>query len=427
MSIIEITNWKAILRSKKTWALAALLVVNFSVMGYLVSKNHSSTSKTEEKSNQKREVYSCPMHPSVTSDHPDKCPICQMDLQKVEGGSEGGTASGEQKPTGERKILFYRNPMRADITSKTPAKDDMGMDYIPVYEDDVNQSGSSQVEGRGSFSLPLDRQKLIGVTSTKVERRHLNSEIRASGRVAFDPELFSAAEEYRQALLSRSQMNEGSYPALREQTNELIASAKTKLKLMGLGEEQIRALGRGGSSMNLLLPSGTVWVYAEIFEYEAGGLKSGAAIEAEAPSIPGKTFLGKVSSISPVVNSPTRTVRLRALVPDPGGVLRPDTFLNVKIKTDLGERLVVPEDSVLNSGQQAFVFVIKGQGQFEPRAIRIGLRTQDYYEVLSGVNEGDVVVTGANFLIDSESKLRGVLQSMKSSSAPSEDSMREHK
>jgi membrane fusion protein, copper/silver efflux system len=142
------------------------------------------------------------------------------------------------------------------------------------------------------------------------------------------------------------------------------------------------------------------------------GIKPGLKVEVEVPSLPGKVFIGRVSSISPVVNSPTRTVRVRASVPDPEGLLRPDTYVNVKIQIVLGTHLAVPEDSVLHSGDDSFVFVVKDGGLFEPRAIRTGSKTEDDYEVLSGLGEGETVVTAANFLIDSESKLRGVLRSV---------------
>lgn len=352
----------------------------------------------------KKELYFCPMHPSVTSDHADRCPICHMPLQKADDSRKQGK---------EKKILFYRHPMRPDVTSPVLAKDEMGMDYVPVYEDEMEESETSGISGRASFSLSQERQQLIGVTTTKVISRELSYEIRANGKVAFDPELFSVIEEYRQAVWGEAEMSKSAYPELREGAKNLVSSAETKLKLMGLSESQIQGLRESKTeSMNLLLPKGSVWIYAEIFEYEISGLKIGQEMSASAPSVPGKIFLGRVSSISPILNTPTRTLRVRAEVPDPQNMLRPDTFVNVKIKIEFGKKLSVPVDAVLHSGDQTFVFIAKEKGVFLPRAITVGIKTNDYYEVISGLEEGEIVVSGANFLIDSESRLRSTLKPM---------------
>lgn len=317
----------------------------------------------------------------------------------------------------ERKILFYRHPMDPSISSNVPAKDEMGMDYIPVYEGEDESTEESSVEGRSSFSLSKASQQKIGVTSTVVSRQPLIREIRATGRVAYDPELYAAIEEYRQALVARQQLKNSSYQGFVDQSAALVKSSETRLKLLGLTEEQIRKIAHGGSqAMNLILPEGRVWIYAEVFEYEVTGLKPGQSIEAEAPSIPGEVFKGKISSISPVLNAPTRTIRVRAEVPDPKGLLRPDTYLNVRILSDLGKKLAVPDDAVLFSNSQAYVFVKDDADLFHPRAVQLGAKVKGYYEVTAGLTEGEVVVTGANFLIDSESRLKAVLTEKQSES-----------
>ncbi len=310
----------------------------------------------------------------------------------------------------EKKVLFYRHPMQPSITSKVPAKDEMGMDYIPVYEGAEDNTNASTVEGRASFPLTPESQQKIGVTTTVVKRQPMAREIRATGRVAFDPELFAAIEEYRQALEARQQLKDSSYQGFVEQSAALVKSSETRLKLLGLTDAQISQLARGGSqAMNLILPKGRVWIYAEVFEYEVTGLKAGLRIEAEAPSIPGETFKGTIASISPVLNAPTRTIRVRAEVPDPKGLLRPDTFLNVRLMTDIGETLAIPHDAVLFSHNQAFVFVKDAGERFHPRAVKLGDSANGFYEVKEGIELGESVVTAANFLLDSESRLQAVI------------------
>lgn len=395
----------------------AMLLVLLGAVYFFGIREGSVTGGSAPTEVAKKATYTCPMHPGVIAHEPGDCPICHMALQKVEvdDGHAEDSKSARTENGGKGKILFYRNPMDPSVTSPTPAKDHMGMDYIPVYESDVEESSDSGVNGRSGFSLNRERQQLIGVTSAKAEIRPLELDIRASGKVAFDPELFTAVEEYRQALLSHGEMKDSEYASLRRQSAAMVKSAKTKLRLMGLTNAQINQLARGESSaMDLLLPEGKVWVYAEVFEYEAAGVKTGQKVEVQAPSIPGQKFEGKVSSVSPVLNSATRTLRVLAQVPDPKGVLRPDTFVNVRIINSLGERLTVPADAVLHSGNQDFVFLMQEKGRFEPQAVTLGHKAQDYYEVISGLEEGQTVVTAANFLIDSESRLRSTLKNMTS-------------
>jgi len=369
-----------------------------------------------------KHVYSCPMHPSIVSERPGSCPVCHMDLQKVEEGGRIVESGKYSSPSKEGKILFYRHPHKPSVTSPVPAKDEMGMDFVPVLEEEESVNSTGDVEGRAGFTLSPSRQQLIGVTRGKVALRNITVEIRASGKAAFDPDLFTAIEEYRQALLSASQMKDIPYEGLRTQAKDLVESAKTKLKLLGLTDSQIRKLSSGRvSPMSLLLPKGNVWIYAEVFEYELPMVKEGQEVEATSPALPGKRFTGKLTSISPIVNPQTRTARVRALIPDPKGDLRPDTFVNVRILASLGEKLVVPQEAVLHSGEEDFVFVLEDKGRFTPRKVTLGVKTKDFYEVLSGLTNNETVVTSANFLIDSESRLRGVLKHLDSSKKINEE------
>ncbi|MCM2279866.1 MAG: efflux RND transporter periplasmic adaptor subunit [Oligoflexia bacterium] len=404
-------------------ALASALAA--SAATYLLLGRAKDAQHAERGTAAKKELYRCPMHPSVTSDHPDNCPVCHMALQKVDDDEVAEAPAAKAPKTNE---TLYHCPMHPNIVTKEPGDCPIcHMRLQKVDEEDdsegapaahEHEEGHKSVNGRTGFSLSLEKQQLIGVATTKAEMRSLDHEVRATGKVAFDPDLFTAIEEYRQALQTRAQMVESPYSGLKSQADGMVASALTKLKLMGLSSAQIRSLVGSANAMNLLLPKGSVWIYAEVFEYEVSGLKAGQKVEVTTPAAPGKLFVGKISSISPIVNSPTRTVRVRAEVPDPTGLLRPDTFANVKINVEMGERLTVPEDAVLHSGSGEFVFVVKGQGRFEPRPVTLGAKSKDSYEITSGLNAGDSVVSAANFLIDSESRLRAALQNMSKSETP---------
>ena len=244
-----------------------------------------------------------------------------------------------------------------------------------------------------------------------VESRDLFVSVRASARVAYDPGLYSAILEH-QAAVEAAKGSEGSAPFHTESEATVRASA-LRLRQMGLSEEQIRLVSKPGfDPSNLLLgkAGGTAWVYAEIYDYEAGLVKPGQEVDLTSPSFPGKTLHGTVRAVDSIVNAETRTLRARIVTANPDGSLKPDMYLNAAIHAALGRRLAVPEAAVIDTGTRQLVFVQTAPGQFEPRTIEIGRQADGYFEVRSGLKEGEMVSTAANFLIDSESKLKAAGQ-----------------
>lgn len=394
--------------------IAAIGIILFIVPGTrrrlieLVDTTPSSTNSGE------KILYQCSMHPQIITEQPGFCPICQMKLQRVESGGMPTPAAAQ------RKILFYRHPMRPDISSPVPAKDEMGMDYIPVYAEDIEDTGAS-VAGHAAFTLSPDRQQLIGVTKQQVESRNLEIDIRAAGKVAYDPALYQAIIDYQQAIKGRRGLKESQSPEALAGADAITRASYLRLRQLGLSDQQIQQnAATGRDPTNLLLPGKSVWVYVQVYEYEVELLHAGQHAVVVSPSMTGKSYDAQVIAIDPIVSASTRTARVRMTVSTPDADLRPETFVHARIHVPLGNQLAVPEDAILDTGEHQIAFVVTKDNRFEPRDVKLGRNAGGYYEVLSGLAEGEEVVTSANFLIDSESRVRAALKAFSRESTVSD-------
>ena len=342
------------------------------------------------------EIYYCPMHPDYTANKPGDCPICGMHLVKR-----------EKTAPAERKVKFYRSPMNPAVTSATPMKDEMGMDYVPVYED---AAGGTSVAGRGTVSLTPEKQQMIGLKTEKAAYRALLKTVRASGKVAYDPDLYRAIAEYRESLSAYEKMKSSSWQEAIDRAKAVVDSSKLKLRQMGIGAEQLDSIEKTPASYdNLLLAEDKVWVYAQVYEYESASVKPGQKAVITSSAYPGRQFSGTVRSMDPIFSEETRTLRARIETENPGRELRSEMYVEAVIKADLGTMLTVPVSAILNTGEKEIAFVMKDEGVFEPREVKTGRRNDDYAEIVSGLRAGEKVVTSANFMIDSESRMKAAL------------------
>jgi hypothetical protein len=395
---------------KKSRILAAVLAVLALVaatVGFierrpLAAWYHSFTAGGEIKG-----LYYCPMHPSFTSDRPGNCAICGMTLVKKEAADV--PVARQNDSGGDKRILYYRNPMNPQVTSPVPMKDEMGMDYVAVYEEQGTRAHP------GVYISP-EKQQMIGVRKGRIEATKLSGQILTVGRVAYDPALFTAQQEYLQVLKGRRSAGQASPNYVDEQSASLLKAARSRLLLLGMSNAEIDELEKQGKpETSLYLPTRedkSVWVYVTVYEYEAAMVKEGMTVSVDAPAYPGRIFQGRIVSIAPVLEAATRTLKARALVDNPDGLLKLEMFVNVRISCDLGEKLAVPEEAVMHAGTRNIVFIADPNGYFTPRTVTLGAKAQGYYEVLQGLTAGEEVVTSGNFLVDSESKLNAVLNQM---------------
>ena len=317
------------------------------------------------------------------------------------------SVAAAEMPTG--KPLYYRNSMHPEITSPAPKKDEMGMDYTPVYSEEAS---ASDVPGQGSMVLSEERRQMIGMKSEPIKKRDLSVIVRATGRVAYDPDLYHAISEYREAIKAREAVKESPYPDVHERSAALVTASELRLRQIGLSESQLASIAASTEPPTNLLFSqagGTVWVYAQIYEYEIALVKPGQRAELSTPAYPGRKFHGSVKAVDPILSPETRSLKARIEVPNPDGLLKLEMFVDAAIKIDLGRKLALPDDALVDTGERKLVFIDLGNGRIEPREIQAGREAEGYYEVLAGLKEGEKVVTSANFLIDSESKLKGAI------------------
>jgi membrane fusion protein, copper/silver efflux system len=258
----------------------------------------------------------------------------------------------------------------------------------------------------------------------------------------YSPDLVATQEEYLLALQGQKQLGTSEFPEVARGSKDLLEAARRRFQLWDINEEHIRELEQTGKVLRTLpihSPiTGTVirketlagahvepgaelytiadlshiWILADIYEYELAFVKKDQKAAVTLSYEPGTVWTGRVGFVYPTLDPKTRTAKVRFEVANADEKLKPDMYANVELTMTLGTRLSVPQEAVIESGQKQLVFIHHGGGRLEPRVIKTGVKTASHYEVVGGLKEGDHVVTSANFLIDSESRLKAVVDSM---------------
>jgi Cu(I)/Ag(I) efflux system membrane fusion protein len=354
-------------------------------------------------------------------------------------------------PCNGKPAKLYRNPMGAPDTSPVPKKDSMGMDYIPVCEDEGPPENGNVVK------VGLDRVQRLGVRSEVVEERALTRSVRSFASVQYDERRQAVVAPKFGGWIEKLAVNATGDTVRRGQTlfetyspelNVLqhewnlagrSGYASDKLRNLDYPAAELEKLRRGERPRTVAIPSpvdgtviekmavegmryqpgevlfrivdtSTMWVLAEVYEQDLAFVKVGDMAKVTVNTWPDRSFPGRVTFIYPNVGKESRTARLRIEVANPDGLLRADMAAIVEIEAPIpGRWVAVPDSAVIDSGNRQVVLVERGEGRYEPRPVKLGARVPGYVQVLEGLKPGERVVTSATFLIDAESNLRAAL------------------
>jgi len=379
--------------------------------------------KSDAAGNAAKTLYTCGMHPQIIQDHPGNCPICGMKLTPVRKQDAGAGAVESSsiiaidpstiQTMGIRTAVVTRGPLRRLI--RTVAN----VDYDETALADVTTKYKGWIE-----------KLYVDSTGALVNPGDPLFEI-------YSPELYSAQTEYLEAL-------SGGSGTPNAEDRALLDSARTKLKFYDISDAQIAELEKtrkvqktltitapisgfvveknvvagqmvdSGMKLYRLADIGVVWVYAQVYEQDLSAIQLGQEAAMTLSYLPDRKFRGRVTYIYPTVDEKTRTARVRMEFHNPGYFLKPGMFATVELVADIApSALLVPDSAVLRSGQKNTVFIALPGGKFEARTVALGLTGEnDQDQVLSGLAEGERVVTSGQFMLDSESQLREAIQKM---------------
>jgi Cu(I)/Ag(I) efflux system membrane fusion protein len=448
------------------WALIGLMAVAaVASWVYFARTGHEVTDRSEAK-------FVCPMHPSVLSERAGSCPICGMDLVAIASLGQGAKGASGPHGHGEGAAAAagkYWCPMHPEVASDDPtavcAKCG-GMKLIPreqVPGLTTVEVPADRLQLIGMRTAPAVLERLaptlrtvgmvapdegaVAIVSSRVTGWVEALIVSQSGeRVKkgpplariFSPDLQGPQFNYLNAI--RWTRDKGANPSAASTSPALENDARQRLVLLGFTPADIAELeekrsplefltirspidgyvGRRDAQVGAYVSPGQelyesadiakVWVLADVYEADIGRVRSGQQAALTLQALPGESFSGKVAYLYPAVNPQSRTMQARIVVPNNRGRLRPGMYADVVIDLGVTEGISIPADALVDTGEAQYVFVALPGGRFEPRPVTVGARTAEKVQILRGVHPGENVVTTANFLIDSESRLRAAIQ-----------------
>ncbi|MBE7558813.1 efflux RND transporter periplasmic adaptor subunit [bacterium] len=412
-------------------------------------------------------LYTCGMHPEIISDEPGYCPKCEMKLTPMDPDRAAmilaarGVVAQRAAPAGERKILYWRAPMDPTYIRNEPGKSPMGMDLVPVYEDEVSGGPTIRIDPVTEQNMgfrydvvrvgPLEKtvrtvgtvtydEQSLGTVTTKVDGWVEKLYVRETGTQvhAGDPlfelysrELFSAQEEYlvalrdvagqravlAQARLSAARERLRFFDISDEQINQIEDEGKIRktltitARLTGIITERHVVEGdfiAAGQPAYKIADLSNVWVMGRVYESDLPFVKLGQEALMQLDYLPGRMYRGRVTYIYPYLEPGTREIPVRMEFHNPGYELKPGMYATLRLASTPREQAVLaPATAILDTGERQVAFVLREPGKFEPRRVKAGLRSdRDEVEVLSGLAPGETVVVSGQFMLDSESRLR---------------------
>lgn len=417
--------------------LIAILILSLGFgAGYWLASEPSSTPIAAQTAEKQPIFYRNAMNPSVTSPVPTKdsmgmdyVPVYAEDEQSTKAAT--GTVTIDPVVTqnmGVRTAVAISKPLSRHI--RAPAR---------VTFD----------EGRMARIHPKVEGWIGEIRADKTGQNVAYDDILLS---IYSPKLVSSEQEYLLALNNRKALAKSPIADIRDGAEQLVKSSRERLRLLDVPDHQVRELERSGETkktlhihspvagtvirigarqgqyvtpqteLYMLVDLSQVWVYANIYEYELPWVKVGDAVEMTLDSAPGNTFTGTLDYIYPYAAPQTRTTKVRLVFDNPKQLLRPDMFAEVVIRSDtLKDTVVIPSEAVIRTGDRNQVFIVRAPGKFEPRVVTLGFESDGEVAILVGLEPGEEVVTSAQFLVDSESKLREATAKMMAAPPKAED------